>query len=191
MHCSAKHFAKLCCLIRVALNRRTRSIHVHRHISPAHCIVWNDIALRPRDKKLGATLANAGGAHLGEAVESYQRALQIRPDYIRGHVNLGIAYQNQKRDDLAALSFAKAVELGCAMGTNGRRNMGAWELLRNACGAMVAQLHKPPPELDLMAKFNKTWEAAATSGDAARTEIAALREAIVGSQGTTAGEGEA
>ena len=53
---------------------------------PSDYTLWN---------KLGATLANCGNAQ--EALYAYQHAVDLRPKYIRGHVNLGMAYQNQSR----------------------------------------------------------------------------------------------
>jgi peroxin-5 len=40
--------------------------------------------------KVGATLAHLGRAE--EAIKFYHRALDIRPNYVRVWVNLGIAY---------------------------------------------------------------------------------------------------
>ena len=54
--------------------------------APNDYTLWN---------KLGATLANCGNAQ--EALYAYQHAVDLRPKYIRGHVNLGMAYQNQSR----------------------------------------------------------------------------------------------
>jgi FKBP-type peptidyl-prolyl cis-trans isomerase/tetratricopeptide (TPR) repeat protein len=142
-------------------------------LAPEDYSLWN---------KLGATLANAGGEeNLKEALEAYQRALQIRPSYIRGHVNLAIAYQNQKRDDLAALQFLRALEYGSAMGTaDARRGMSCWDLLKVSLAAMQAQVHKPPPEMDLLAKYKVAWETAAVSGEASRTVFADIKETITG-----------
>ena len=40
--------------------------------------------------KLGATLAHLGRAD--EAMEAYHKALEIKPNYVRAWVNLGIAH---------------------------------------------------------------------------------------------------
>lgn len=40
--------------------------------------------------KLGATLAHLGRAH--EAIDAYHRALELKPNYVRVWVNLGIAH---------------------------------------------------------------------------------------------------
>ena len=39
--------------------------------------------------KLGATLANS--ARSGEAIDAYQKALDLKPNYMRAWVNMGIA----------------------------------------------------------------------------------------------------
>jgi FKBP-type peptidyl-prolyl cis-trans isomerase/Flp pilus assembly protein TadD len=142
-------------------------------LAPDDYSLWN---------KLGATLANAGGeANLVEALEAYQHALKIRPSYIRGHVNLGIAYQNQKRDDLAALEFVRALELGSVLGCgDARRGMSCWDLLKASLGAMQAQLMKPPPELDLLAKYKQAYEAAAQSGEASCVAFTEMKTMITG-----------
>jgi tetratricopeptide (TPR) repeat protein len=102
---------------------------------PIDFTLWN---------KLGATLANA--KQHGEAMYAYQKAIDIRPTYIRGehcellqltncyhlrhavagHVNMGMAYQHQDRQDQAARCFAKALEIGAAMNAAGRQTMQAW-----------------------------------------------------------------
>lgn len=51
------------------------------------------LALRPRDyslwNKLGATLANSTHSH--EAIAAYQKALDLKPNYMRAWTNMGIA----------------------------------------------------------------------------------------------------
>ncbi len=59
--------------------------------------------------KLGATLAHLGKAE--EAIDSYHRALEIKPNCVRVWVNLAIAhswlgdYEEASRNYLNALSF--------------------------------------------------------------------------------------
>ena len=78
------------------------------------------IALRPNDyallNKMGATLAN--NKHAVEATRYYAAALQQRPSYTRGWVNLGIAFFNMGDDVLlketvteAAKCFVQALSL--------------------------------------------------------------------------------
>jgi peroxin-5 len=56
-----------------------------------HCL-----QLRPTDyslwNKLGATLAN--NSRSSEAVHAYQRALDLKPNYMRAWTNMGISYAN-------------------------------------------------------------------------------------------------
>ena len=51
------------------------------------------LAIRPRDyslwNKLGATLANSSASH--EAIAAYQKALDLKPNYMRAWTNMGIA----------------------------------------------------------------------------------------------------
>lgn len=51
------------------------------------------LALRPQDyslwNKLGATLANSTHSH--EAIAAYQKALDLKPNYMRAWTNMGIA----------------------------------------------------------------------------------------------------
>ena len=84
-------------------------------LAPDDYTLWN---------KLGATLANCGNAQ--EALYAYQHAIDLRPKYIRGYVNFGMAYQNQNRQDQAAGKFIEALELGSTMNRTGRLSMQAW-----------------------------------------------------------------
>lgn len=51
------------------------------------------LAIRPRDyslwNKLGATLANSSSSQ--EAIAAYQKALDLKPNYMRAWTNMGIA----------------------------------------------------------------------------------------------------
>lgn len=51
------------------------------------------LGIRPRDyslwNKLGATLANSSRSQ--EAVAAYQKALDLKPNYMRAWTNMGIA----------------------------------------------------------------------------------------------------
>jgi tetratricopeptide (TPR) repeat protein len=55
------------------------------------------LALRPRDyslwNKLGATLANSSRSN--EAISAYQKALDLKPNYMRAWTNMGIAQVRQ------------------------------------------------------------------------------------------------
>lgn len=52
-------------------------------IQPNDYSLWN---------KLGATLANSSRS--GEALSAYQKALDLKPNYMRAWTNLGISYSN-------------------------------------------------------------------------------------------------
>jgi tetratricopeptide (TPR) repeat protein len=54
-----------------------------RQIQPSDYSLWN---------KLGATLANSSRS--GEAISAYRRALDLKPNYLRAWVNMGISYAN-------------------------------------------------------------------------------------------------
>eukprot|EP01052_Picozoa_sp_SAG31_P027465 SAG31_NODE_2575_length_5453_cov_7.045013_4_plen_89_part_00 len=45
---------------------------------------------------------------------AYEQALQCRPQYIRAHVNMGMAYSAAGRADEAAKSYATAMEHAAA-----------------------------------------------------------------------------
>src|ERR1035437_8030916 len=56
---------------------------------------------------LGAALRNQG--KLDAAIESYLKALSIKPDYAEAHYNLGLALQQQGKLDAAVVSYRKAL----------------------------------------------------------------------------------
>ena len=59
----------------------------------AQCACRSALAVRPTDyslwNKLGATQANSSRS--GEAIAAYQRALDLKPNYMRAWTNMGIA----------------------------------------------------------------------------------------------------
>ncbi|XP_049850527.1 uncharacterized protein LOC126322729 [Schistocerca gregaria] len=67
---------------------------------PMDCSIWN---------KLGATQANSN-CNL-EALDSYARALEIRPNYARALCNLGISYLALKEYGEAAKAFLAAISI--------------------------------------------------------------------------------
>ena len=85
------------------------------------------LSRRPDDyslwNKIGATLANS--ARSDGAMPSYHRALQLRPKYARGHLNLGIAHANLNNYAEAARCYLTALKL------NPRANH-IWSYLRIA-----------------------------------------------------------
>ena len=59
--------------------------------------------------KLGATLAN--GSNSQEALPAYRRAMEIKPKYARGRLNLGISQANLGHYGKAAESYLQALHL--------------------------------------------------------------------------------
>jgi Tfp pilus assembly protein PilF len=50
------------------------------------------------------------GRHV-EAIEAFEHAMLIRPNYVRAILGLGISYQRSGRNDLAAEEFREVVRL--------------------------------------------------------------------------------
>jgi peroxin-5 len=68
---------------------------------PMNHSLWN---------KLGATQANGLGPDGSrEAVQAYRKALELKPNYVRAWVNMGISYVNQNKYDIGARYYAKAL----------------------------------------------------------------------------------
>jgi peroxin-5 len=69
------------------------------------------LALRPDDEKLwnklGATLAN--GNRSDEAVGAYNKALDLKPGFVRAQYNLGIAHTNLGDHGAAAAHFLRSI----------------------------------------------------------------------------------
>ena len=98
------------------------------------------LRLRPDDEKLwnklGATLAN--GNRSDEAIGAYNRALDIKPGFVRAQYNLGIAQSNLGDHRSAARQFIRAVVMqqgGVVMGDGGgdaaqRSTREMWDVLR-------------------------------------------------------------
>ena len=62
--------------------------------------------------KLGATQANSSRPDGSkDAVLAYRKALEMKPNYVRAWVNMGISYANQNMYDLAAKYYLKALSL--------------------------------------------------------------------------------
>jgi len=62
---------------------------------------------------VGATLAN--GSRSGEAVSAYQKALELKPNYMRAWANMGISQANLGNYDASARFYVRALGLnpGC------------------------------------------------------------------------------
>jgi len=106
---------------------------------------------RPNDhmlwNKLGATLANSNRS--SEALDAYNRALDINPGYVRCLYNLGIAYTNLGEHRDAATSFLRSISMqkGSAGGDKPAGSQEMWDTLR-----MTLNLMQRP---DLVAQ---TWK---------------------------------
>ena len=57
----------------------------------------------------GATLAN--GSRSGEAVSAYQKALELKPNYMRAWANMGISQANLGNYDASARFYVRALGL--------------------------------------------------------------------------------
>ncbi|KAF7315501.1 hypothetical protein MIND_00065400 [Mycena indigotica] len=97
------------------------------------------LAVRPDDwllyNRVGATMANSGRAE--EALEYYNRALELNPLYIRARFNLGISCINLRRFDDAAHHILDALGLQESDGvassmdaSGGVTNTALWDSLR-------------------------------------------------------------
>jgi len=52
-----------------------------------------------------------GAANKDDALEFMQKAIEIKPDYINHHLEMGITYKKFKKKDLAVAEFKKCLEL--------------------------------------------------------------------------------
>ena len=57
----------------------------------------------------GFFLAHEG--RLGEAIDQFQEAVRIKPDFVEAHINLGVAFARLERFDEAATQFEKALNI--------------------------------------------------------------------------------
>ena len=71
------------------------------------------VRTRPGDyslwNKLGATLAN--GSRSEQAIPAYHKALELKPKYARGRLNLGISHANLQNYGDAARAYLDALRL--------------------------------------------------------------------------------
>lgn len=61
------------------------------------------------ENSLGSALANRGKWE--EAIPHFERALQIKPDYVGAHINLGILLNNHGKPEAAIQHFTRALQL--------------------------------------------------------------------------------
>lgn len=84
--------------------------------------------------KLGATLANSGRS--GEALDAYRRALEAKPNYMRGWINMGISLANLGNYEESSRYYVRALSL------NGNSS-SVWGYLRTSliCAGREDLLH--------------------------------------------------
>ncbi len=63
---------------------------------------------------LGNALVDAG--RLPEAIEHYEQALRLKPDYVKAYSNLALAYAQTNRPDQAVAAAQKAIDLARSQG---------------------------------------------------------------------------
>lgn len=92
-----------------------------REYSNAEAAFREAIRLDPTNytlyNKLGATQANSSRPDGSkDAVLAYRKALEMKPNYVRAWVNMGISYANQNMYDLAAKYYLKALRYDYYLG---------------------------------------------------------------------------
>jgi len=87
-------------------------------------LLWN---------RLGATLANSN--HSEQAIDAYERALELRPNFVRARYNLGVSCINLGVFEQAAGHLLGALSMHRVMESEGRQK--AAELLRDGNGNAV------------------------------------------------------
>ncbi|MCB0208733.1 MAG: tetratricopeptide repeat protein [Anaerolineae bacterium] len=92
--------------------------------------------------RLGNQFYEAG--QLNKAVEAYQKAIALDPEYQGAYANLGVTYYQQQKFELAASQYEKALELNPQDGEVAY-NLGALYLQQ-------ALTEGPSPDNDLLAK---------------------------------------
>ncbi|MCB0193156.1 MAG: tetratricopeptide repeat protein [Anaerolineae bacterium] len=91
---------------------------------------------------LGNQFYEAG--QLDEAVEAYQKAIALNPEYQGAYANLGVTYYQQQKFDLAASQYEKALEIDPQDGEVAY-NLGALYLQQ-------ALMESASPDSDLLGK---------------------------------------
>ena len=83
---------------------------ISRRPSPSGRRPWNSIPAMPRPQaNLGVALAETGS--LDEAITHYQKAVDLKPEYAKGHNNLALALLQKGRTDDAVAQLEKALEI--------------------------------------------------------------------------------
>lgn len=109
MHCivSVMILASVVILLGMGTIHRNRDYHSNQ-------AMWQDVLKKqPHNYRayvgVGVQLFYEG--KLDEAIQSYQKALQIKPEYADGHYNLGVVFAKQKKINQAIQSYQKALDL--------------------------------------------------------------------------------
>lgn len=100
-------------------------------------LLWN---------RLGATLANSGRSE--EAIDAYEKALSIAPNFVRARYNLGVSCININCHQEAACHFLAALEMHKSIEKSGRSK--AYEILGAGNAAQVDET------LDRMSAQNRS-----------------------------------
>lgn len=100
-------------------------------------LLWN---------RLGATLANSGRSE--EAIDAYEKALSIAPNFVRARYNLGVSCININCHQEAASHFLAALEMHKSIEKSGRSK--AYEILGEGNAAQVDET------LDRMSAQNRS-----------------------------------
>ncbi|MGD2185968.1 MAG: tetratricopeptide repeat protein, partial [Desulfobacterales bacterium] len=88
--------------------------HERNHVWRDPLTIWNDCVKKSPQKarpynNLGVALTDQG--YYDEAIEKYQKALQIKPDYANALANLGLTLAKQGKVEQGIVHFMKALEL--------------------------------------------------------------------------------
>ena len=117
--------------------------------------------------RLGAIMAN-GGMH-ADALNSYNRALDINPGFVRAYYNIGVSHSQMEHHDAAAQSYLKALEIQTGgsspkpSGAGTGIGMEIWDALRRSFSMMGRQ--------DL---YDKTWKVCPPSHNNATETISLI-----------------
>lgn len=130
-------------------------------VQPDNAKIWN---------RLGASLAN--GNRSTEAVEAYQRALEIRPGFIRARYNVGIicinlkAYREAVEHFLVALNHQASSRNRSGLNvdlTSNQMSDTIWSTLRMAISLMGRHDMQPAIDNRDLGALNKGFEVPTTS----------------------------
>ncbi len=88
---------------------------------------------------------NAGLRNLDEAIASFGKAVQIKPDYVEAHNNLGLALQSRGRFEEAIASFGKALQIKPDY-AEAHNNLGAALKYQGRLEEAIASLQQGPAD---------------------------------------------